>query len=248
MKPVRLGPLLVDVIYYLLHFRRYQLISLDVLIRQIRFTGLQALGLISLIALLLGAIIIVEGHSLLVAVGQTEWLYTVLVSVLIRDLGPIIVSFVIIARSGTAISTELGNMVVNQECDALSVMGISPVSYLVIPRVVGVIVSLELLGIYFVVVGLFGGFLVANLFLPVPFLDYVDNLARQLGPGDLLSVFLTLLLSGYLIAVISCYYGLSVRRAFTNVPQRAIRAVGVSIVAVCIINAVGILIRLALSG
>jgi phospholipid/cholesterol/gamma-HCH transport system permease protein len=246
MKPVKLGPLLVDVIYYLLHFRRYQLISFDVLVRQIRFTGLQALGLISLIALLLGAIIIVEGHALLVAVGQTDWLYTVLVSALIRDLGPIIVSFVIIARSGTAISTELGNMVVNQECDALSVMGISPVTYLVVPRVIGMIISLELLGIYFIVFGLFGGFLVANLFVPVPFVDYIDNLARQLEPWDLISVFVKLLVSGFLIAVIACYYGLSARRAFTNVPQRAIRAVGVGIVAVCAINAAGILLQVAL--
>lgn len=248
MKSLKFGPLLIELIYQLLHFRQSRSLSFAVLIRQIRFTGLQALGLISIIALLLGAIIIVEGHTLLVVVGQTNWLYTVLISVFVRDLGPIIVSFVIIARSGTAISIELGNMAVNQECDALTVMGISPVSYLVLPRVVGVVMSLVLLGIYFVVIGLFGGYLVANLFLPLPFVDFVNNLARELQPTDLISMLLKLFFSGFFIAVISCYYGLSARRAVTEVPQRAIKAVGTSIIAVCLIAAVSILGQISLGG
>lgn len=76
----------------------------------------------------LGAEDIVEGHSLLGAVGQTGWIYRVLISALVRDIGPIIVNFIVITRSGTAIATEPGNMVVNHEYDALRVMGISPVS------------------------------------------------------------------------------------------------------------------------
>ena len=76
----------------------------------------------------LGAVIIVEGHSLLGAVGQPGWIYRVLISALVRDIGPIIVNFIVITRSGTAIATEPGNMVVNHEYDALRVMGISPVS------------------------------------------------------------------------------------------------------------------------
>ncbi len=77
---------------------------------------------------MLGALIIVEGHNLLGAVGQTDWIYKALIFTLVRDIGPIIVSFIVIARSGTAIATELGNMVVNREYDALRVMGVSPVS------------------------------------------------------------------------------------------------------------------------
>jgi phospholipid/cholesterol/gamma-HCH transport system permease protein len=248
MRQIYFGPFLIEIIYQLLHFKQIKSISFTVLTRQILFTGLQALGLVSLIALLLGAIIIVEGHSVLVAVGQTEWIYKVLISALVRDLGPVIVGFIIIARSGTAISTELGNMVVNQECDALTVMGISPISYLVVPRVIGVLTSMILLSIYFIVIGFFGGYLVANMFLPLPFADFVDSLTRELTPADLVSMLFKVVVSGFFIAVISCYYGLSVRRSFTNVPQRAIKAVGRSIIAVCIINAIGVAGHYVLGG
>ena len=102
-----------EVIYDLMHFKQNKSISTAVLMRQILFTGFQALGLVSFIALMLGAIIIVEGHTLLGTVGQTDWIYKILISALVRDIGRFVVSFIVIARSGTAIATELGNMVVN---------------------------------------------------------------------------------------------------------------------------------------
>jgi len=236
MKQIFFLPFLNEVIFDLIHLRKNKSISIDVLMRQIMFTGLQALGLVSIIALMVGAVIIVEGHSLLGAVGQTEWIYKVLVSALVRDLGPFIVSFIIIARSGTAIATELGNMVVNHEYDALRVMGVSPISYLVAPRVMGVTLSLFLLIVYFIVIGFFGGFLVSNVFLSLPFVDFVDHIADELTVADLSSMLIKILLSGLFIGVISCYCGLSVQRKITDVPQKTIRAVGQCIIAVCTIN------------
>jgi len=239
MKQLYFLDFLHEVAYDLLHFKQNKSISINVLMRQILFTGFQALGLVSLIALLLGAIIIVEGHTLLGAVGQTDWIYRVLISALVRDIGPIIVSYIIIARSGTAIATELGIMVVNNEYDALRVMGISPISYLVAPRVFGMVISQFLLIIYFIVIGFFGGFLVSNAFLSLPFVDFMDRLARDLTLADLVTMIFKVVLSGFFIGVISCYHGLSVSKTFTDVPQRVIKAVGRSIVAVYIINVVG---------
>lgn len=236
MKQLPFLPFLSEVVYDLFHLKRNKSISINILMRQILFTGFQALGLVSLIALMLGAIIIVEGYTLLGSVGQTEWIYKVLISALVRDFGPFIVSFIIIARSGTAIATELGNMVVNQEYDTLRVMGISPISYLIVPRVLGVALSLLLLIIYFIGIGLFGGFLVSNAFLSLPLVDFIDHLARNLSQVDLITMVLKAVSSGFFIGVISCYYGLSVRRTFTDVPQKAIKAVGRSVIAVCIIN------------
>jgi len=196
-------PFLYEAIFDLWQFKQNKSISINVLMRQILFTGFHALGLVSFIALMLGAIIIVEGHTLLGAVGQTDWIYKVLISALVRDIGPIIVSFIVIARSGTAIATELGNMVVNHEYDALRVMGISPFSYLVTPRVFGVAISQLLLIIYFIVVGFFGGFLVSNVFLSLPFVDFIDNLARNLTQADLVSMVFKVVVSGFFLSVLS---------------------------------------------
>jgi phospholipid/cholesterol/gamma-HCH transport system permease protein len=239
MKQITFLPFLSEVVYDIFHLRRNKSISINILMRQILFTGFQALGLVSLIALMLGAIIIVEGYTLLGSVGQTEWIYKVLISALVRDFGPFIVSFIIIARSGTAIATELGNMVVNQEYDTLRVMGISPISYLVVPRVLGVALSLLLLIIYFIGIGFFGGFLVSNAFLSLPLVDFINHLAKNLTQADLITMVLKAVSSGFFIGVISCYHGLSVRRTFTDVPQKAIKAVGRCVIAVCMINITG---------
>lgn len=239
MKQFYFAAFVNEVFFDLVNFKNNQSISLDILIRQIYFSGYQALGLIRLIALLLGVVIIVEGHTLLGAVGQTDWIYQVLISALVRDVGPFIVSFVIIARSGTAIATELGNMVVNREYDALRVMGISPISYLVSPRVLGIAFSQLILMTYFIVIGFLGGFLVSNLFMALPFIDFIDHIASILTPADLISMTFKVVVSGFFVGVIACYQGLSVRRSYTEVPQAAIKAVGRSIVAVCIIQVIG---------
>ncbi|MFT5665224.1 MAG: phospholipid/cholesterol/gamma-HCH transport system permease protein [Gammaproteobacteria bacterium] len=241
MKQIYFLPFLSEVVYNIFHLRRDKSISLRVLMRQILFTGFQALGLVSLIALMLGAIIIVEGYTLLGSVGQTEWIYKVLISTLVRDFGPFIVSFILIARSGTAIATELGNMVVNHEIDTLRVMGISPISYLVVPRVLGVALSLLLLIIYFVGIGFFGGFLVSNVFLSLSLVDFIDHLVLDLTLADLITMVLKAVTSGFFIGVLACYYGLSVRRTFTDVPQKVITAVGRTVIAVCLINILGFL-------
>ena len=228
----------------LANFRRNSAISFDVLIRQILFTGVEAAGLCMLLALLLGAVIISEGYKFLLAIGQLDWIYKILIFALVRDLGPFIICLIVLARSGTAITTELGNMRVNKEIDALVTMGVSPISYLVSPRVIGMMLSLMILMSYFLMSGIFGGFLISNLFQNIPFMDFFNRLINELMFIDVLLMLFKVLVSGFCISVISSYQGLSVRAAFTEVPQRNIKAVGGSVVAVCLVNLIGTLLYL----
>jgi len=228
----------------LINYRRNSAISFDVLIRQILFTGVEAAGLCMLLALLLGAVIISEGYKFLLAIGQVDWIYKILIFALVRDLGPFIICLIVLARSGTAITTELGNMRVNKEIDALVTMGVSPISYLVSPRVVGMMLSLMILMSYFLMSGIFGGFLISNLFQNIPFLDFFNRLINELAFIDVLLMLFKVLVSGFCISVISSYQGLSVQAAFTEVPQRNIKAVGGSVVAVCLVNLIGTLLYL----
>lgn len=228
-----------EVIDDLIHFRRNKAISFDVLVKQVLFTGVQALGLCTLLSLVLGAIIIAEGYPLLTSIGQTEWIYKILIFAMVRDLGPFIVCLIILARSGTAICTELGNMRVNREIDALVCMGVAPISYLVTPRVIGMILSLVILMSYFLMTGIFGGFLISNLFQNIPLVEFVTRLMDQLEALDLFMMVLKVVMSGFFISVISSFQGLSVQRAITEVPQRNIKAVGGSVIAVVMVNAIG---------
>jgi len=207
-------------------FVRRKQVAFKVLILQILFTGVEALSIVSLIALSIGAVIIVEGGSILPRFGQTSLLYSILIVVITRELGPILTAFVIIARSGTAIATELGNMVVSHEIEAYISVGINPISYLVVPRILGVTISVMALTIYFNFFGLFGSFLVAQLIKPVPFLEYFRSLLRTIQLRDILSMVVKSFVFGVIISVVATFQGFKVSLSVTEIPRAAIKAVG----------------------
>lgn len=206
-------------------FSRQSQVASLVLMRQILFTGYEALTLISLIAAAIGGIIIIEGHLMLGDFGSGQLLYVILVTVIVRELSSLLVAFIIIARSGTAISTELGNMVVNHEIEALQSIGISPISYLVVPRVFGVVAAMFTLTIYFTVAGLLGGWAVSYFFFPIGIEDFFSRLLNELAVIDIFSSFTKSIVFGFTVGTISCYQGMKVAFATTEVPQRTIKSV-----------------------
>jgi phospholipid/cholesterol/gamma-HCH transport system permease protein len=207
-------------------FMRRRQVAFKVLVFQILFTGVEAVSIVSLIALSFGALIIVEGATILPRFGQTNLLYSILIVVITRELGPILTAFIIAARSGPAIATELGNMVVSHEIEAYVSIGINPISYLVVPRVLGVTISVVALTIYFNFFGLFGSFIVAQLIHPVPFVEYFSALLRTLQLRDIVSTLLKSFVFGVIISVVATFQGFKVSASVTEIPRAAIKAVG----------------------
>jgi phospholipid/cholesterol/gamma-HCH transport system permease protein len=218
-------------------FVRRKQVGFRVLVLQILFTGVEATTIVSLIALSIGAVIIVEGGTILPRFGQSSLLYTILIVVITRELGPILTAFIIIARSGTAIATELGNMVVSHEIEAYLSVGINPISYLVVPRVIGVTISVMALTIYFNFFGLFGSFLVSQLIKPVPFIEYFRALLSSFQLPDILSTLLKSFIFGVIISVVATYQGFKVSASVTEIPRAAIKAVGQGFVLCFLANA-----------
>jgi phospholipid/cholesterol/gamma-HCH transport system permease protein len=201
-------------------------VGFRVLVVQILYSGYDALRVIGVVALVIGAAIILIGSSLLADFGQGQLMYTILIIVIARELGPLLTAFVIIARSGTAIATELGGMVVYHEIDAYIAVGLNPIAFLAAPRFMGVVVSMLVLTIYFDLAGLAGSFAVVQLLKPIGFDEYFRNLLEVLKPGDLGIGLLKSFIFGILISVVSLYQGFRVERASTEVPVAGIRAVG----------------------
>jgi len=214
-------------------FRRRQ-VGFDVLVMQILFTGIEALGIAAVMALAIGAAINLIGSSLLAEFGQGKLMYTILIVVISRELGPLLTAFIVIARSGTAIATELGGMAVGHELEAYVAVGINPISYIAAPRFLGVVVSLVVLNVYFNVFGLLGSFAVVQVLRPIAFDEYFRNLLSTLKPGDLLLGFAKSLVFGIIISVVSLYRGFAVERSVTEVPVAGIKAVGASFM-LCIV-------------
>ena len=197
---------------------------------QIYFTGFQALPIVSMLALIAGTLIIVQVSSQLSRVGGGNLLGNLLVVLIIRELGPLITALVVIARSGTAVASELGNMKVNREIEALESMGINPLSFIVFPRLVGGVISVVCLAFYFCVVALFGGYLVSQLVHPISFDFFVESIAFSISRADVFLFLLKNIFSGTIIFVICCYQGFLVKQSFTEVPQVTTKAVVNSIV------------------
>jgi phospholipid/cholesterol/gamma-HCH transport system permease protein len=209
-----------------------------VLVMQILFTGVEALTIISILALALGAIIIIQGSTLLRSFGQNQLMYSILIVVITRELGPVLTAFVIIARSGTAIATELSTMVINHEIQAYTAFGINPITYLVVPRFIGVMVATFVLSIYFSLFGLLGSWFPASLVTPLRFTDYVQGLLGALQVQDIVISLVKSLVFGAIVAMISSFQGFSVNRSTTEIPVAGIRAVSASVVWVIVSDAI----------
>lgn len=203
---------------------------------QIFFTGFEALPLISVLAVSSGSIVILQASMSSGLLGGGAAIGSVMVGVIVREIAPLLTALIVIARSGTAVASEIGAMRVNREIEALEAMGIHPLSYVVFPRLVGGIISVICLAIYFVLVAAFGGYLVNNLLHSLPIAFYLDSLARAFSREDVALFLLKNFFSGAIIFVNSCYQGLSVGNSPHEVPQVTTRAVVNSVIYVVMFN------------
>jgi phospholipid/cholesterol/gamma-HCH transport system permease protein len=206
-------------------------------LKQILFTGVDGLLVIGTVSALLSMVIIIQAHTIVPGLGG-NLTATLLVIIIIRELGPILTAFIIISRSGTAVATELGNMKVSREIDALYSMGIDPIHFIVVPRLLGMIISLFFLGIYFAVIGVMGGFIFAQTQIALSYDTFWRGLLEVLHIQDIYMNVIKNIFSGITIATVCCYHGLKVGVSSTEVPQQATKAVVNSILICFFFNAV----------
>lgn len=222
---------------FVFRFRRNRA-AVDVLLKQIYFTGFQAIPIISWIAVILGLVIVTQSLSILPKVGGEHMIGTVLVWVVIRELGPVFAAVIVIARSGTAIAAELGSMRISREITALEVMGIDPMRYLVMPRVIGTAASVFVLTFYFETVTILGGYLLAGFGKRVAFAVYISSVLESMGFLEVGASLLKSVLFGLIIGVVCAAHGLMVEKSITRIPQETTNAVIGSLRLVFVMDAV----------
>src|SRR5215471_14428860 len=126
-------------------------------IRQVFFTGFEALPLVSVIAIFVGATIVIQ-MQIMAAQLPGELIGRIIVAAVLRELAPLTTAIIVAGRSGTAIATELGNMKANAEILALSSFGIDPLRFVVWPRMIGAIVGVMVLTVYFGIIAIMSGY------------------------------------------------------------------------------------------
>ncbi|GAB6391005.1 MAG: ABC transporter permease MlaE [Treponematales bacterium] len=202
--------------------------SFKILVMQILFTFVEALGISSLLALGMGAAVNIIGLNFLSRFSQQDYLYPLLIIIITRELGPLLTAFIIIARSATAIATEIAGMVISHEVEAYLSIGLDPIEHLAVPRFLGVTLSLFLLNIYFSLFGLAGSFAVTLLFNAVPASVYFGKLLAALTLSDIAISVIKSLCFGMIISTVAVERGFAVERASTEVPVAGLKAVSAS--------------------
>ncbi len=210
--------------------------TLRVIAAQTYFTGSQAMTLIFIVAFSTGSVLVFYTANQANPLSGGNLGSALLYVIVGRELGPMITGFIVIARSGTAVASELGNMRANGETDALKVMAIDPLSFIVFPRMVAGVLSVVCLVLYFDFIALLGGFITSNFLTDIPMTTFVTNFINQVEPEDVLVVLLKGFLMGVTIFSVSSYQGLQVRKSHHEVPQVTTKAVVVNIISVTILN------------
>lgn len=209
---------------------------LSVISAQIYFTGFQALPLITVLALASGGVTIMQSSSNLALFGGGGMIGHLMIMIIFREVAPLLTALIVIARSGTAVASEIGGMRVNNEIEALEAMGIDPLSYIVFPRLVGGIVSVLCLAFYFAMIAILGGFVITSLFSDLSFSFYSDSLAAAFAKEDAGLFLIKNCFSGAIIFINSCHQGMLVQNSPHEIPQATTKAVVNSVVYVVIFN------------
>jgi phospholipid/cholesterol/gamma-HCH transport system permease protein len=188
-----------------------------VLYKQIYFTGIEALFPVSFAGLLVGLAVITQlAHVLGSGVQINIRVIHVLV---VRELATLIAALVVLARSGAAITSELASMKQKGEIKALYVLGIDPMDYLLMPRIVGVTISLFALMFYFQLMAVIGGMAVASVTAEFNFTRYLTEFFVSLDWLEVgISMFKSVLF-GLIIATVCCYHGIYAPPLATLIPR-----------------------------
>lgn len=194
-------------------------------INQVRFTAADAVPFVGTVAVAVGGIVIVEASAQAVRFGLSDTLGRLLASVVVRELGPLLTAILVIGRSGTAIAAELAACRVYGETDALEAMGVNPLHYFVLPRILGVGVSVAVLTVLFDAVTLTSGLLAARVIQKISLDDYVGSLRLAMQPWDIVEVTIKGMISGMGIAWLCSFEGLRAGRAPTEIPRAVTRGV-----------------------
>lgn len=195
-----------------------------IILTQILFTGYQALPLVGAIGFMIGGTIIVQ-TTIMAPMATGDLLGRVLVAVVLREMAPLATAIIVAGRSGTAIATELGNMKANTEILALSSLGVDPPRYVVLPRMIGAVVSVMVLTVYFSAVAVIGGYVTSRLIASPSFDTLRTGFVEGILPGDLPLFLAKSTGLGTLVGWLSCHFGLQVKSSPTEVPRQASRAV-----------------------
>ncbi len=208
------------------------------LMHALESAGVGALGIVALINFLVGTVLAFVGAIQLEQFGAAIYVADLVGIAVARVLGALMTGIVMSGRTGAAFAAVLGTMNVNEEVDALRTMGLKPVEFLVLPRVLATTLMMPALTAYGILMGLLGGMFVGVTLLDIGAVQYLTQTQGSLALRHVLIGLAQSLAFGVVVALTGCYYGLRSGRSSAAVGEATTKAVVMGIVLVVVVTAI----------
>ncbi|MHC6202282.1 MlaE family ABC transporter permease [Breznakiellaceae bacterium SP9] len=207
---------------------------LNQFLNEVELLGVNSVLIIMLSSAAIGMIFALQMVSLL-ETFQAEIAVGAAVAVsMARELAPIITSLMLIAKSGSAMTAELGTMNVTEQIDALESMAINPIQYLILPKVLACLLVFPVLTLLANIVGTVGSYLVSVYLFSIDNAGYIDYMFDFLYPIDIIMGMIKAAIMGVMVSVICCYFGLNTTQGAKGVGDSATKAVVASSVSILV--------------
>ena len=207
-------------------------------IQQMNEIGVESLGVVCLVVFFVGLVIAMQTASELLKMGTEMYVGRVVGLTMLRELGPLIATIVLGGRCGAAIAAEIGTMKVNEEVEALKIMGIDPVRFLIAPRVLAFTLMAPVLAVIADYIGILGGYFLAIFNLNLTSAQYIDLMMNGLVVKDFVSGIIKSVFFGLLVGSIACYFGYQTEGGAEAVGRSTTLSVVTSIVMIILADAV----------
>lgn len=201
---------------------------------QIVKIGIEGIPIVTFLSFLIGAVLALNAASQLRQFGAAIYIANLVGVSMAREMAPLITAVIVAGRSGSAISAELGTMVVSEEVDAMRTMALSPGRFLLLPRVVALLCAVPCLTVLSNLAGIFGGYWIGVLILGLGSRNYIQQTAQALLIGDLVAGMVKSVVFAGLIGLVACYRGVYVQGGAEGVGTSTTASVVTSIV-LCIL-------------
>jgi phospholipid/cholesterol/gamma-HCH transport system permease protein len=207
-------------------------------VRQMYEVWVRALVIVGVLCFLIGVVIAYQGVQQLRQFGAETFAVEAVGIAMFRELGVLLTAIIVAGRSGSAFTAQIGTMQVNQEVDAMRTIGLNPIEWLVLPRIMALIVSMPLLAFWGDMTGVLGGAVACTIYLDFTFVQFFDRLRDTVGPWHFYTGMIKAPVFGAVIAIIGCFEGLQVRGSAESVGQLTTKSVVEAIFCVIVLDAV----------
>jgi phospholipid/cholesterol/gamma-HCH transport system permease protein len=199
--------------------------------------GVDAFPILGLMSLLLGLVIAFMSALQLKQLGAVAYVPPLVGVAMVYELGPLLTAILIAGRSGSAFAAEIGTMVVNEEVDAIIVMGFDPIKFLAVPKVLAAMLVVPFLTVYATILGIVGGLIIGVFLLDLTVYTYINDTRTSLVLFDIVSSLVKSVVFAAIVAGIGCQRGFMVRGGAEDVGAKTTSAVVAGLFIIIVVDA-----------